>query len=119
MHHANPDIFYSVLSPLAPFDRASLEPSAPASDRVAFEGATSVSELPFSSASLAFGGDLMTYTTTPELLKTVAAVATPTTSVNATTTGSPMSTYTGGAMGMLPGAGMALAGAVGVAAALV
>ncbi|RYO26443.1 hypothetical protein AA0113_g12462 [Alternaria arborescens] len=109
----------SVLSPLAPFDRASLEPSAPAADRVAFEGATSVSELPFSSVSLAFGGDLMTYTTTPELLKTVAAVATPTAAVNATTTGSPMSTYTGGAMGMLPGAGMAVAGAIGIAAALV
>ncbi|CAN9250848.1 unnamed protein product [Alternaria alternata] len=109
----------SVLSPLAPFDRASLEPSAPAADRVAFEGATSVTELPFSSVSLAFGGDLMTYTTTPELLKTVAAVATPTAAVNATTTGSPMSTYTGGAMGMLPGAGMAVAGAIGIAAALV
>jgi hypothetical protein len=53
----------------------------------------------------------MTYTTTPELLKTVAAVATPTAAVNATTTGSPMSTYTGGAM--------AVAGAIGIAAALV
>jgi hypothetical protein len=109
----------SVLSPLAPFDRASLDPSAPASDRVAFDGATSVSELPFASASLAFGGDLMTFTTTPELLKTVAAVATPTSGVDATTTGSPMETYTGAAMAMLPGAGMAVAGAMGVAAALV
>ncbi|KAL1798854.1 hypothetical protein ACET3X_002891 [Alternaria dauci] len=108
-----------VLNPLAPFERASLEPSAPPADRVAFEDATSVSELPFSSASLAFGGDLMTYTTTPELLKTVAAVATPTAAVNATTTGLPMATYTGGAMGMLPGAGVAIAGAVGMAAALV
>ncbi|KAF1828203.1 Fasciclin-domain-containing protein [Decorospora gaudefroyi] len=108
-----------VLSPLAPFDRAALDPAAPASDRLAFEGATSLSALPFTTASLAFGGDLMTYTTTPELLKTVAAVATPTAGLTATTTGAPRETYTGAAMGMLPGAGMAVAGAMGVAAALV
>ncbi|EFQ94139.1 hypothetical protein CFE70_004908 [Pyrenophora teres f. teres 0-1] len=109
----------SVLSPLQPFDRASLEPSAPASDRVAFDGATSVSALPFTSASLAFAGDLMTFTTTPELLKTVAAVATPTAVANATRTGSPMETFTGAASGLLPGAGLALGAAVGIAAGLV
>ncbi|CAA9961532.1 FAS1 domain-containing protein [Pyrenophora teres f. maculata] len=109
----------SVLSPLQPFDRASLSPSAPASDRVAFDGATSVSALPFTSASLAFAGDLMTFTTTPELLKTVAAVATPTAGANATRTGSPMETFTGAASGLLPGAGLALGAAVGIAAGLV
>ncbi|KAE8863869.1 hypothetical protein PTNB29_03833 [Pyrenophora teres f. teres] len=109
----------SVLSPLQPFDRASLEPSAPASDRVAFDGATSVSALPFTSASIAFAGDLMTFTTTPELLKTVAAVATPTAVANATRTGSPMETFTGAASGLLPGAGLALGAAVGIAAGLV
>ncbi|EDU42841.1 Secreted and surface protein containing fasciclin-like repeats [Pyrenophora tritici-repentis] len=109
----------SVLSPLQPFDRASLKPAAPAADRVAFDGATSVSALPFTSASLAFAGDLMTFTTTPELLKTVAALATPTAAANATKTGSPMETFTGAASGLLPGAGLALGAAVGIAAGLV
>lgn len=107
------------MSPLEPFDRASLEPEAPASDRVAFDGATAVSALPFTSASLAFGGDLMTFTTTPELLKTVAALATPTAGANATKTGSPIETFTGAAGALLPGAGLALGAAVGIAAALI
>lgn len=90
-----------------------------ASDRVAFADASSVSALPFASASLAFGGDLMTYTTTPELLKTVAPLAIPTAGGGATTTKPPMEIYTGAANGLLPGAGMAVAGAMGLAVALV
>ena len=113
------NIFFSVLNPLEPFDRASLEPDATASDSVAFADASSVSALPFASASLAFGGDLMTYTTTPELLRTVAPLATPTADGDATTTNPPMETYTGAANGLLPGAGMAVAGAMGLVAALV
>ncbi|KAI8933658.1 hypothetical protein NX059_009379 [Plenodomus lindquistii] len=50
-----------------PFDRASLKPDAPASERLAFPNATPVSQLPFSTVS--FGGDLITFTTTPELLQ--------------------------------------------------
>jgi len=107
------------LSPLEPFDRASLQPEAPASNRLAFDGATAVSALPFTTASLAFGGDLMTFTTTPELLKTVAALATPTAGANATKTGSPMETFTGAAGTLLPGVGLAFGAAVGVAAGLV
>ena len=107
------------MSPLKSFDRASLEPSAPASDRVAFDGATSISVLPFTSASLAFAGDLMTFTTTPELLKTVAALATPTAGADATKTKPPMDTFTGAANALLPGAGLALGAAVGIAAGLV
>jgi hypothetical protein len=103
---------------LAPgnFDRASLKNSAPASERVAFPSATPVSQLPFSSVS--FFGDLMTYSSTPTLLKTAIAVATA--QANATTTMSPsgmpaqVSTNTGS--GLLPGALIALSIAVGVAA---
>ena len=61
----------------------------------------------------------MTYTTTPELLKTVAALATPTAGADATKTKSPMETYTGAASGLLPGAGLALGAAVGIVAGLV
>ncbi|KAL0939233.1 beta-ig-h3 fasciclin [Colletotrichum truncatum] len=105
----------SVLSP-APFDRASLEPSAPAADRVAFPNATSVSSLPFSTVS--FATDLMTYTTTPRLLQTVAAVATPATNATTTASNRPVPVPTGAAGGLLPGAVWALSAAVGIAAFL-
>lgn len=123
---------YSVLAP-GEFDRASLKPSASAAARVAFPGATPVSHLPLASVSLAFGGDLMTYTTTPELLKTVAALVIPT--ATATVSGStlstgasksatasrsaPLSEFTGGATGLPAAKGAALAGAFGIAAFLV
>ena len=126
-----------VLNPLAPFDRASLHPEAPAAERTAFLSATRVSPLPIPSASLAFFGDAMTYTTTPELLKTLAPLAVPTpTSASAATTSSspsmvtsvgvsgtatgtspPMEMFTGAAAGGLaPAAGMAVVGAAGLAA---
>ncbi|KAF9695880.1 hypothetical protein EKO04_005862 [Ascochyta lentis] len=110
----------SVLAP-GEFDRASLKPSAPAPERVAFPNASAVSQMPLASASLAFGGDLMTYSTTPELLKTVAAVATATAGASTTPTANqsaPFATFTGAASAMLPGAGAALAGVAGVAAFL-
>jgi len=73
---------------------------------------------------VSFGDDDMGYTTTPELLKTVAAVAVPTAGANATVSGSvapsrtgvPVETFTGAADAMLPSAGGALAAAVGIAA---
>ncbi|EMD90751.1 hypothetical protein COCC4DRAFT_127319 [Bipolaris maydis ATCC 48331] len=112
-----------VLNPLAPFDRASLQPEAPAAERTAFPSATRVSPLPIPSASLAFFGDAMTYTTTPELLKTLAPLAVPTpTSASAAATSSsattpPMEMFTGAAAGGLaPAAGMAVVGAAGLAA---
>ncbi|KAI0168070.1 FAS1 domain-containing protein [Pestalotiopsis sp. NC0098] len=73
----------SVLSP-GDFDRASLEPTAPASERLAFPDASPVSSLPFSTTAFAF--DTMTYTTTPVLLETVATVAIALSSATATTT---------------------------------
>ncbi|RMZ70410.1 beta-ig-h3 fasciclin [Pyrenophora seminiperda CCB06] len=108
-----------VLNPLKPFDRASIKPAAPASERVAFDGATAVSALPFTSTSLAFAGDVMTYTTTPELLKTVAALATPTAGVNATRTMAPTETFTGATGALLPGAGLVMGAALGIAVGLV
>ncbi|KAK6225460.1 hypothetical protein QIS74_01507 [Colletotrichum tabaci] len=106
----------SVLSP-GNFDRASLEPSAPASERLAFPSASSVSSLPFSSVS--FATDLMRYTATPRLLQTVAAVATP--AANATTTASsqPVPVPTGSGSGLLPGAVAVLSVAAGIAAFLI
>ncbi|WQF82348.1 Putative FAS1 domain-containing protein [Colletotrichum destructivum] len=106
----------SVLSP-GNFDRASLEPSAPASERLAFPSASSVSSLPFSSVS--FATDLMRYTATPSLLQTVAAVATP--AANATTTASsqPIPVPTGSGSGLLPGAVAVLSVAAGIAAFLI
>ena len=121
---------FSVLAP-GEFDRASLQPSAPAASRIGFPGASAVSDLPLASASLAFFGDLMTYATTPELLKTVAAVAIPTASaiVNASatsgmatatkSTSAPNAEFTGAASALFAGKGAALAGAFGVAAFLV
>ncbi|KAK7993019.1 hypothetical protein PG988_001813 [Apiospora saccharicola] len=111
----------SVLSPLGgPFNRASsLTPSKPASERLAFAGASPASKLPFSSVS--FEGDLMTYTTTPVLLQTMAAVATA--AANATTASAPGPTsplVTGaGIKGLVPCACSALSVAVGIAAFLV
>ncbi|KXJ87477.1 FAS1 domain-containing protein [Microdochium bolleyi] len=62
----------NVIAPGA-FDRKTLNPSAPPESRLAFPSATPVSQLPFSSVS--FAGD-MTYTATPTLLQTLAAVPT-------------------------------------------
>ncbi|KAF4923585.1 Fasciclin-like arabinogalactan protein [Colletotrichum viniferum] len=104
----------SVLSP-GNFDRASLQPSKPASERVAFPNASAVSSLPFSSVS--FATDLMAFTTTPILLQTVAAVATP--SANATaTTNQPVPVATGAASGLMPGAFLVVSVAMGLAALL-
>lgn len=74
----------------------------------------------------------MTYSTTPELLKTVAALATPTPNMGVSTTASAvtgmttatrsasasMTEFTGAAGGLGVTKGAALAGAVGVAALL-
>jgi hypothetical protein len=107
----------AVLAP-APFDRASIKPFAPAASRLAFPDATSVSQLPFSSVSFAFGTDVGSYTSTPVLLQTVAAVAVATGVVNATATSSGgAAEYTGAAGRAMPGAVAAIAGAAGVAAA--
>ncbi|KAF2120026.1 FAS1 domain-containing protein [Lophiotrema nucula] len=101
----------SVLAP-GDFDRTSLEPSAPASERLAFPNASFVSALPFS--SVAFAGDLMTYTTTPVLLQTVAAVPTPLSEANAsaTTTTSSLPQFTGACSGLFPSRVVALSIAV-------
>ncbi|KAI9147370.1 beta-ig-h3 fasciclin [Paramyrothecium foliicola] len=106
----------SVLVP-GEFDRASLEPSAPASERLAFADATSVSNLPFSSVS--FATDLMRYTTTPELLKTVAAVPTQEAAAPTTTPSEPSPIPTGAGNVLFPNALMALSAAVGIAAFLI
>lgn len=63
----------------------------------------------------------MTYTTTPELLKTIAAVATATSTADATMatvsrTGAPVTTFTGAASELAPSVGAALAGAMGIVA---
>jgi hypothetical protein len=110
--------FSSVLVP-GEFDRASLKPSAPASERIAFPSATAVSELPFSSIS--FFGDLMSYTSTPVLLQTIAAVAVPTAasaSASTTPSASSLPEFTGAANGLLPCAILALSVALGAAAVL-
>jgi hypothetical protein len=110
--------FFSVLVP-GEFDRASLKPSAPASERIAFPSATAVSELPFSSIS--FFGDLMSYTSTPVLLQTMAAVAVPTAasaSASTTPSASSLPEFTGAANGLLPCAILALSIAFGATAVL-
>jgi hypothetical protein len=99
------------------FDRASLEPSAPASERIAFPNASSVSILPFS--SVAFSTDLMTYTTTPELLQTVAAVATPLANATFTNSSPPVPISTGAGSGLFPSAVLALSIAIGIAGFLI
>lgn len=65
---------FSVLKPKH-FDRTWLEPCAQASERVAFCKASLVSSLPF--PSVTFSGDPDVFTTTPQLLQTVVAVAPP------------------------------------------
>jgi hypothetical protein len=64
----------------------------------------------------------MGYTTTPELLKTIAAVATKasnaTTTAATTTASASMPVYTGAASVMFPGAGLALSVAIGITACL-
>lgn len=99
------------------FDRASLKPSAPESERLAFPNATSVSKLPFT--SFAFAGDLMTYTTTPELLQTAAAVAIPSTNATTTSSSQPAPVSTGTGSGLFPGAVLALSVAISIAAFLI
>ncbi|KAH6657523.1 FAS1 domain-containing protein [Truncatella angustata] len=106
----------SVLSP-GHFDRASLEPSAPASERLAFPNASSVSSLPFS--SVAFSTDLMTYTATPVLLQTVATVATPLAGATTTTSSQPIPVPTGTGIGLFPHVVLALSVAIGIAAFLI
>ncbi|CZT52929.1 uncharacterized protein RSE6_14336 [Rhynchosporium secalis] len=104
----------AVLGP-GPFDRASLIPAAPASQRLAFPGASSVPTLPFTS-TVAFGDDEMKFTTTPVLLQTVAAIAVPTANaspisggtVSASMTGSPAATVTGAGSVVSPGSAVAL-----------
>ncbi|KAK7186440.1 hypothetical protein DPSP01_002127 [Paraphaeosphaeria sporulosa] len=116
----------AVLNP-GDFDRASLKPSAPASERIAFPSAAAVpiSELPFS--SIAFQGDQETYTKTPALLQTMIAV--PTSTSGAATTGAATGTqstptptgaaeFPGAANSLFPHAVMALPVAIGAAAAL-
>ncbi|KAK2051432.1 FAS1 domain-containing protein [Colletotrichum caudatum] len=109
----------SLLSP-GDFDHASLEPSAPAAERLAFPGASSVSSLPFSTVS--FAADLMAYTTTPKLLQTVAAVATATVSAITTTTtlsSQPVPVPTSSGSGLFSSAIVPLSFAMGIAALLV
>ncbi|KAJ2998193.1 hypothetical protein NUW58_g399 [Xylaria curta] len=105
----------SVLS-LGDFDRASLKPSAPASERVAFPRASPVSTLPFS--SVAFSTDRMTYTTTLELLQTIAAIATPSAEATMTLSGQPVPTQTGSGGGIFPSAILTLSVIMGAVAFL-
>ncbi|KAF9741127.1 hypothetical protein PMIN01_00666 [Paraphaeosphaeria minitans] len=115
-----------VLSP-GNFDRASLKPSVPVSERTAFPSASAVpiSELPFS--SIAFQGDRETYTKTPALLQT--AIAVPTSTSGAATTGAATGTqstptptgeaeFLGAAKKLFPHAVVAFPVAIGAAAAL-
>ncbi|UQC91529.1 uncharacterized protein CLUP02_17065 [Colletotrichum lupini] len=112
----------SVLSP-GNFDRSSLKPASPASERVAFSGASSVSSLPFTSVS--FATDMMAFTATPSLLKTVAAVATATATgaanatATATTSGRPTTVPTNGGSNLFPGMILAFSVAIGFAAFLI
>ncbi|KAJ4268853.1 hypothetical protein NW762_002923 [Fusarium torreyae] len=89
-----------------PFDRADLEPAADATDRLAFPDASPVSKLPFSVVSYATESE--TYTT-PELLRTIAAVDTAalaTATADATaTTGEGAATPTGDATPVATAAG--------------
>ncbi|CAD0057701.1 unnamed protein product [Aureobasidium pullulans] len=74
----------------------------------------------------AFEGDTMTYSSTPALLQTVAAVATSRSNAaatsrptaNATSPSPPLATYTGSAIGLTTRAAMVMALAVGIAALL-
>ncbi|CAD0088478.1 unnamed protein product, partial [Aureobasidium vineae] len=106
----------AVLAP-GEFNRSSLKPSAAAADRLSFPSASSVAVLPFT--SVAFEGDTMTYTSTPHLLQTVAAVATSRPNANATTSSPPLATYTGSAISLASSVAMVMALAVCVAALLI
>jgi hypothetical protein len=61
----------------------------------------------------------MTYSTTAELLKTVAAVATGAANTASASSSAPLAEFTGGANGLMAANGVALVGAVGFAAFLV
>jgi hypothetical protein len=98
-----------------PFDRASLTPSASAADRVAYAGASTVSELPFSSVT--FLDDLATYTT-PALLSTMIAIVTPTPEAETTTSGAEP-VPTAGAVGRNVGGALAMGAIAGVAAIMI
>ncbi|KAH0344384.1 FAS1 domain-containing protein, partial [Aureobasidium melanogenum] len=104
---------------LAPeeFDRSSLKPSAPAAERLSFPSASPVAVLPFT--NVAFEGDTMTYTSTPHLLQTIAAVATSRPNANGTSPTPPLATYTGFAVSLATSAIMVMAVAIGVAALMV
>ncbi|OHE99723.1 beta-Ig-H3/fasciclin [Colletotrichum orchidophilum] len=105
-----------VLSP-GNFDRSSLKPAAPASERLAFPGASSVSSLPFTSVS--FATDMMAFTATPSLLQTVAAVATSTPTATATTSSQPVPVPISNGSDLFPGIILALAVATGIATFLI
>ncbi|CAD0016460.1 unnamed protein product [Aureobasidium pullulans] len=76
--------------------------------------------------TVAFEGDTMTYSSTPALLQTVAAVATSRSNAaatsrptaDATTSSPPLATYTGSAISLTTSAAMIMALAVGIAALL-
>ncbi|KAI4851462.1 FAS1 domain-containing protein [Aureobasidium sp. EXF-8845] len=106
----------TVLAP-GEFNRSSLNPSAPAVERLSFPSASSVAVLPFT--SVAFEGDTMTYATTPRLLQTVAAVATSRPSATVTSSSPPLATYTGSAISLATSGAMVMAFAVGLAALLI
>ncbi|KAG9603399.1 FAS1 domain-containing protein, partial [Aureobasidium melanogenum] len=106
----------TVLAP-GEFDRSSLKPSALAAERLSFPSASPVAVLPFT--SVAFEGDTMTYTSTPRLLQTIAAVATSRPTANGTSSTPPLATYTGHAVSLATSATMIMAVAIGVAALLV
>lgn len=117
------DLTYEIIltspSVLAPgeFDRSSLEPSAPAAQRLSFPSASPVAILPFT--SVAFEGDSMTYTSTPRLLQTIAAVATSRLNANAASSSPPVATYTGSAISLITSATMVLAMAVAITTLLI
>ncbi|KAG9746240.1 FAS1 domain-containing protein, partial [Aureobasidium melanogenum] len=109
-------IIDTVLAP-GEFNRSSLEPSVPAAERLSFPSASPVTILPFT--SVAFEGDTMTYTSTPRLLQTIAAVGTSRPNVNGTSSTPPLATYTGLAVSLATSATMVMAVAIGVAALLI
>ncbi|CAD0089680.1 unnamed protein product, partial [Aureobasidium mustum] len=86
-------------------------------DTLSFPSASPVAVLPFT--SVAFEGDTMTYTSTPRLLQTIAAVATSRPIANATSSSPPLATYTGSGISLATSAAMVMAVAIGVAALLI
>jgi hypothetical protein len=61
----------------------------------------------------------MAYTTTPVLLQTVAAVATPLADATTTTSSGPLPVFTGAGSGLFPGLILALSFAIGSSASLI